>query len=158
MSKDSVATLAVDVGDVRVGIALGDPTGLLASPLTILKRGPGCADEIAGLVKQHRVGRVLVGLPLNTDGTRGFQARKVERFAEVLSEMIAPVPVLFEDEGFSTQDARQLRIDRGVRKKKRRERVDAEAAALFLQAWLDRQPRGAWTAVPSTSDDAGAAS
>jgi putative holliday junction resolvase len=143
----SLKTLALDVGDARVGVALSDATGFLASPLTIIKRGAGTVAEIAALVQKHEITTLLVGLPLNMDGTKGFQAKKVERFAEKIKEAMAEtlpaqaahLSIIFEDERVSTQDARELRLQRGVKKMKRRERVDAEAAAIFLQEYLDRQ-------------------
>ncbi len=147
MKADSLKTLALDVGDARVGVAISDPTGFLASPLTILKRSADTVDEIAALVRKHEVTTVLVGLPLNMDGTKGFQAKKVERFAEKIKEALdttlpgnaASISIIFEDERVSTQDAREMRLQRGVKKMKRRERVDAEAAAIFLQEYLDRK-------------------
>src|SRR5688572_20816694 len=106
MKADSLKTLALDVGDARVGVALSDPTGFLASPLTILKRSATTVDEIAALVQKHEVATVLVGLPLNMDGTKGFQAKKVERFAEKIKEALtaavpgqaATISIIFEDE------------------------------------------------------------
>ena len=147
MKADSLKTLALDVGDARVGIAISDSTGFLASPLTILKRSATTVDEIAALMQKHEVSTLLIGLPLNMDGTKGFQAKKVERFAEKLKEALeavlpdqaATISIIFEDERVSTQAARELRLQRGTKMKKRRERVDAEAAAIFLQEYLDRK-------------------
>lgn len=130
--------IALDVGDVRVGIAASDPTGFLASPVTIIKRGPEAVDQIVKIIRESEAVAVVVGLPLNMDGSVGFQAKKVQRFAAQIEAVIAPIPVIMEDERESTVDARELRLARGTRQKKRRGKVDAEAAAVFLQAYLDR--------------------
>jgi putative Holliday junction resolvase len=133
--------LAVDVGDVRVGLAVSDPSGFLASPLSILKRSPAIYDEIVAIAGREGVCAILIGLPLNMDGSVGFQAKKVQRFGAQLADKVAPVPVLYEDERESTEAARELRLQRGTKQKGRRARIDSEAAAIFLQAWLDRRPR-----------------
>jgi putative Holliday junction resolvase len=130
--------VALDVGDARVGVAASDPTGLLASPVTILKRDAHTIEKVVDLVRELSAGAVLVGLPLNMDGSVGFQAKKVQKFARQIEQAVAPLPVIMEDERESTADARELRLARGTRQKKRRERVDSEAAAIFLQAYLDR--------------------
>lgn len=138
MIKVSGKILALDVGEARVGVAVSDPSGFLASPLLILKRDKTTIDRVADLTRTLDIRAVLVGLPLNMDGTSGFQARKVERFAGRIGEAVAPIPIIMEDESESTMMARALRIERGIGQKKRRGRIDAEAAAIFLQAYLDR--------------------
>lgn len=138
MTQHSGKIIALDVGDARVGVAASDPTGLLASPVTIIKRGPEAVDQIVKIIRESDAAAVVVGLPLNMDGSVGFQAKKVQRFAAQIEVTIAPIPVIMEDERESTVDARELRLARGTRQKKRRGRVDAEAAAVFLQAYLDR--------------------
>lgn len=131
--------IALDVGDARVGVAESDPTGFLASPMTILKRGSDTVDQVVEIIKRTQARAVLVGLPLNMDGSIGFQAKKVQRFAALVKAAVDPLPVILEDERESTVDARELRLLRGTKQKKRRGRVDAEAAAIFLQAYLDRE-------------------
>lgn len=138
MTKLTGKILALDVGDARVGVAASDPTGLLASPVTILQRGPEVIPQIARLAVETGAVAVMAGLPYNMDGTLGFQAKKVQHFMKQVEQAVAPLPVIFEDERESTVGARELRLARGTKKKKRRERVDAEAAAVFLQAYLDR--------------------
>ncbi len=139
MIKVSGKILALDVGEARVGVAVSDGSGFLASPLLILKRDKTTIDRVVDLARTLDVCAVLVGLPLNMDGTSGFQARKVERFAGRIGEAVAPIPIIMEDESESTMMARALRIERGIGQKKRRARIDAEAAAIFLQVYLDRQ-------------------
>ena len=129
--------LALDVGDVRVGVAMS--AGVLAAPLEIIKRDAHTIDNIKRLVDLHGIELILVGLPYNMDGTIGFQGKKTQRFADKLTVAVAPVPVEMEDERESTEQARELRLARGKGQKARKSRIDAEAAAIFLQAYLDRQ-------------------
>lgn len=142
MSQVSGKILALDVGDARVGVAVSDPSGFLASPLQILKRDANTINRVLDMVRSMEISTVIVGLPLNTNGSSGFQAKKVERFAKKIGEAITPVPVVMEDERESTLMARELRLARGTGQKKRRERIDAEAAAIFLQTYLDRMRAG----------------
>jgi len=134
--------LAVDYGKKRVGLALSDPTGTLATGLPTLVRRPKepLPDAIRRLVEQHEVSRVLVGLPLDSDGASGESAREVERFAAALRERLS-IPVTLVDERFSTVRAYGLLRERGVRAKAGKAEVDRVAAALLLQDWLDAQAK-----------------
>lgn len=131
--------LGLDIGDVRIGVAISDPLGVIASPLTIIKRADDRAaiEEIVSLIRQHGVGRVIAGLPLNMDGTPGEQAEKTQSFVKALSRYTGG-PVEYRDERLSTVSARKL--VRGVRKTGRDTRYDAAAAALILQSYLDDLP------------------
>lgn len=128
-------SLGLDVGDKRVGVALSDPLGLLASPLTIIARRDDetAIEAILELVKQHQVERIIVGLPRSLDGSLGKQAEKVTVFTQCLSERIR-VPIEFRDERLTTVSARRLMQDA---RKKRATPDDAFAAAVILQAYLD---------------------
>lgn len=138
--------LALDVGERRVGIAIGDPTGTVARPLQALVRGSREEDfaAITALVAEHDVGLVVVGQPLSLDGTEGPQARRVARYAEALAAML-PVPVVAWDERFTTVAAEDiLRQNRRQKKRQARTRgeVDSIAAAVILQGYLDSQNNG----------------
>ncbi len=115
---------------------MSDPLGILASPLAIVNRYDEleAVEKIAGIIRQHEVGRVIAGLPLNMDGSMGEQAGKTMSFVASLSRRI-DVPVEYRDERLSTVSAREL--IRGVRKTDRYTRYDAAAAALILQSYLD---------------------
>ena len=134
--------LALDMGERRVGVAISDPTGTVARPLQTLVRGSREEDfaAIAGLVAEYGVGLVVVGRPLSLDGTEGPQARRVIRYVEALAARL-PIRVVLWDERFTTAAAQEiLRQSRG--KKKRRQarsagEVDAIAAAVILQSYLD---------------------
>jgi len=137
--------LALDVGERRIGVAISDPSGTIARPLQTLARGSREEDfaAIAALVAEHGVGLVVVGRPLSLNGTEGPQARRVARYAEALTATL-PVPVTAWDERFTTVTAEE--ILRQTRRKKRRARdkgeVDAVAAAVILQSYLDSQNSG----------------
>ena len=136
-------TLALDVGDRRIGIAVSDATKLIARPLCVIDRKREDAPaRIAALVAEHGADEVVVGLPLHADGNVSEQARQVQAFAESLRERLA-VPLRFVDERYTTQDAQQI-IAESRRKPPRvgrRSRVtdDAIAAAVILQRYLDEQ-------------------
>jgi putative Holliday junction resolvase len=137
-----VRVLGLDMGERRVGVAISDPTGTVARPLQTLVRGSRVEDfaAIAGLVAEYDVGLVVVGRPLSLDGTEGPQARRVARYVEALAARL-PIHVVLWDERFTTVAAQEiLRQSRG--KKKRRQarsagEVDAVAAAVILQSYLD---------------------
>ena len=132
--------LALDVGDRRIGVAVSDPGRVLARSLEVIERdGTGrYLDRIMSLVEELNVGQVLVGHPLLLDGTVGHQARQAEEVASALQERIEP-PVLLWDERLSTVSAERMLIERGERRAKRRQHIDAVAAAVILQSYLDAQ-------------------
>lgn len=134
--------LALDVGERRVGIAISDPTGTLARPLQVLSRGSREEDlaAIKNLVADHGVDLVVVGQPLSLDGLEGPQARRVGRYMRVLADHL-PVPVIAWDERFTTAEAEEI-VRQGHGERDRRlarssGRLDAIAAAVILQGYLD---------------------
>ena len=132
---DITRNLGLDIGDKRIGVALSDPLGILASPLTIINRRNEGSDveAIINIIDQNQVGRIIVGLPRSMDGSIGKQAEKVKAFAQELCNH-TDVPVEFRDERLSTVSAKRLM--RGIRKIGKTG-DDAIAAALILQAYLD---------------------
>ena len=128
-------SLGLDIGDKRIGVALSDPGGILASPLTIIDRRDERQDTeaILDIINQHQVRQIVAGLPRSMDGSTGKQAEKVKIFAQELLNH-TQVPVDFRDERLSTVSAK--RMMRGVRKTGEI-RHDAIAAALILQGYLD---------------------
>jgi putative Holliday junction resolvase len=137
-----VRTLGVDLGRVRIGLALADDVLRTARPLRVVERRAGTADlaAIAEAAREYEVGRVVLGLPLNMDGSEGPAARHARAFAPRLSAALG-VPVELFDERLSTFEAETRLRDQGFSAKDRRSRVDAEAAAVILQGWLDRDAR-----------------
>lgn len=141
--------LGVDVGKVRVGVALSDPDGILATPLvTVPRDGRTAADsvpadiaELVRLVGEHEAVLVVVGLPVRLDGSEGDAAIDIRAYAERLAHAIGQVPVVLADERMSTVVATRRLAERGVRGKRQRAVVDQAAAVEILQSWLDAQRR-----------------
>ncbi|HEV2088015.1 MAG TPA: Holliday junction resolvase RuvX, partial [Cryptosporangiaceae bacterium] len=134
--------LGVDVGAVRVGVAVSDAAGVLATPLVTLRRDvAGGADlrELAALVAEHSAVEVVVGLPRSLSGAEGQAAVAARAYAARLSPRIAPVPVELTDERLTTVIATRTLAGSGVRGKRQRAVVDQAAAVLILQSWLDRE-------------------
>ncbi len=134
--------MALDVGDRRIGVAVSDPSCTLASPLTVVERRSRRRDveAIARLVAEERVTRLVVGLPLDSRGNRGEQASKTIAYARRLAAAL-PIPVVLWDERLSTGDAEGLLRDAGRPPGYRRVRIDAAAAAVILQDYLDALQR-----------------
>ncbi|WP_086786259.1 Holliday junction resolvase RuvX [Crossiella equi] len=132
--------LAVDVGSVRVGIALSDPAPMLASPLVTLSRDEKDGrdlTELVSLVTEHEVVEVIVGLPRTLAGRHGDAARIAAAYADQLAERVAPVPVRLTDERLTTVSASRMLSQRGVKGKRQRAVIDQAAAVEILQSWLD---------------------
>ncbi len=130
--------LALDVGDRWIGVALSDPTGLLATPFTVIQRTKEAADVAAtvDIIQTQQVGRVIIGLPRSLSGSVGEQAAKVQQFVGALTAQTI-VPIEFRDERLSTVSAHRLMHEAGAKKGKRQTRDDAAAAAVILQSYLD---------------------
>lgn len=123
-----------------MGVALSDPQGVLASPLTIITRQNEAADieAIINIISQHQVERVVVGLPRSMDGSLGNQAEKVKAFVQKLSNQ-TKVSVEFRDERLSTVLARRLMQAAYAKKPGKKAQDDAIAAAIILQGYLDEE-------------------
>jgi putative Holliday junction resolvase len=139
--------LGIDAGERRVGVAMSDSSRLLASPVTVLDRRKGLApvlDALAELVRREGVAQAVVGLPLNADGSEGPQARRAREFARIAARVVG-VPVSLWDERLSTQAAESIIRAQGRSTRRLRERgqIDAIAAAVILQDYLDHGPRDA---------------
>lgn len=130
--------LALDLGEQRIGVALSDPLGWLATPLTVLSCSSREAElaAIEELARKHQVEQVVVGYPRSLNGTVGPQAQRVDSYVEQLRARLQ-VPVILWDERLSTVQAERLIREAG--KRVRRERIDAAAAAVILQSYLDAQ-------------------
>jgi putative holliday junction resolvase len=136
-----VRVLALDLGRKRIGVAVSDELCLVARTLTtILSRGRNAdAAAIAALVQEQRAGRVIVGLPLHLSGEAGAQASKVHKFGAYLATQLA-VPVEYWDERFTSVEASRLLSQAGISPRKQRDQIDATAAAVLLQSYLDAHP------------------
>lgn len=141
--------LGVDVGRVRIGVAVCDPDGILATPLITVPREqvtpdgeiPADIRRLAALTAEHQAVEVVVGLPVALSGRHEQAAVEVKAYADRLAKVIAPIDVLLADERMSTVVASRRLAERGVRGKRQRAVVDQAAAVEILQSWLQSQRR-----------------
>ena len=135
--------LALDIGQKRIGVALSDPEQILATPLTTIEREGQSADidTVLRLATENGVGEIIVGLPISLSGDLGPQGQLVSKFTEDLST-IASVPVASVDERYSSVQAERLLKASGVKPSRNRAAVDAAAAAVILQSYLDARRSG----------------
>lgn len=132
--------IGVDHGERRIGLAISDPDGVLASPLkTVDVRDGDPVKAVAGVCAETGAERVVVGLPLHLDAREGASAEKARAFAEALRARTG-VPVELWDERLTTVSAQKALIEGGVRRKRRKELVDGLAARIMLQHYLDSRP------------------
>ncbi|UCC63730.1 MAG: Holliday junction resolvase RuvX [Anaerolineae bacterium] len=135
--------LALDVGERRIGVAVSDESQTLARGLTVLHRRSKAQDfeALAQLAHEQEALAIVVGLPLSLDGSEGPQARQVRHYADALAEALAAqglaVPLIFWDESLSTVTAAEIMIASGRKRRHRRSQIDAVAAAVILQNYLD---------------------
>lgn len=138
--------LGVDLGEVRIGVALSDPAGILATPLVTLSRdrsGGRDLDALAAMVVEHEVVEVVVGLPRTLAGRDGPAARAAADYARALSGRLSEgVAVRLTDERLTTVSATRMLAERGVRGRKQRAVIDQAAAVEILQGWLDARRAG----------------
>ena len=129
--------MAIDYGDAHTGIAISDPTGFLAGFTTVINayRPEAAADQIAALAAEHGVEELVLGHPINMDGTRGPRSEKAHAMKALLEERLS-LPVVLWDERRTTIDAHQIHFNSGKNAKKRKKVVDAVAASLILEGYL----------------------
>ena len=142
-------TFGLDVGTRTVGVAVSDPLGVTAQPLTTLRRSGQRADlaELRRLAEAHQVVHAVVGLPLNMDGSEGPSAVAARAFGEAVARALE-IAVEYQDERLSTVAANRALLEADVSRARRREVVDQVAAALILQTWLDARQ------LPPSGDEA----
>lgn len=136
--------ISLDVGDKTIGVALSDPLGITANGLKTIER-IGIrkdADKVLALVKEHGCDTIVMGLPLNLDGSDSIQTQKVRDFRTMLenkmrSTGMKDISVVFQDERFTTKIAENVLIEADVSRKKRKQVIDKQAAVIILQSWLD---------------------
>lgn len=136
------ARLGVDVGAVRIGIAVSDPDAMLAAPLETISRVASTSSDlerIAALVEERDAVEVVVGLPVSLSGAEGPAAQTVRAYAVRLAARLAPVPVRLVDERLTTVSAQRGLREAGVRGRKGRLVIDQAAAVLVLQIALDAE-------------------
>jgi len=138
--------IALDVGDKTIGVALSDELGLTGQGLMTIERIgiKKDTDAVLALIREYSCDTVVVGLPLNLNGTDSVQTEKVRAFREKLenklrSSGMADVRVVWQDERFTTVIAEDVLISADVSRKKRKEVIDKQAAVLIMQSWLDTE-------------------
>ncbi|MCU0914632.1 MAG: Holliday junction resolvase RuvX [Planctomycetes bacterium] len=146
--------LAIDYGMKRTGLAVCDPAETMAFPYDVLQGRRDLIRQIGRVVASENIDALVLGLPLNMDGSEGSQAKVVRSFAGELKAGLR-VPVFFQDERLSSFGAQEKLEEIGLRKGRKRQRLDALAAAEILQAFLERKrgEPGAGTAHPPEGDD-----
>jgi putative holliday junction resolvase len=147
-----VRVLALDIGEKRIGVAVSDPSGTVASPLIVLDAAVVLGDGrgLTDLVEEYEADLVVVGLPLSLDGTEGPQASSVRRAAARLAGFLR-VPIEFADERLSSAQASRTMGAQGASQRQQRGSVDMVAAAIFLQSYLDARRNG--ERIGETGDD-----
>lgn len=133
--------LGVDVGTVRIGVAVSDPDGVLATPVETVRRdrGTGHLRRIVSLVNELHVVEVVVGLPRTLADRAGASADDAVEMADLLAGRIQPIPVRLADERLTTVSAARSLREAGVRTKDQRGKIDQAAAVAILQGWLDQR-------------------
>ena len=133
--------MGVDVGTVRIGVAVSDPDGILATPVETVRRERGTAHlrRLATLVDELQVVEVVVGLPRTLADRAGSSAEDAVAMADELAGRIRPVPVRLADERLTTVSAARSLREAGVRARDQRGKIDQAAAVAILQGWLDQR-------------------
>jgi len=133
--------LGIDPGEKNIGVAISDPTGTLARPLSVIAHTQRRkdAEQIVALARAEKAEKIVIGQATDLDGKPNFSGRKAARLAAEIRSMTA-IPVELWDESFSTQQARQGKISAGARRKNRQGHLDDSAASVILQTYLDMHP------------------
>jgi len=133
--------LGVDVGTVRIGVAVSDPDGVLATPVETVRRdrGTGHLRRLTALIEELQVVEVVVGLPRTLADRAGSSADDAVEMADALAGRIQPIPVRLADERLTTVSAARSLREAGVRAKDQRGKIDQAAAVAILQGWLDQR-------------------
>ena len=132
--------LALDIGTVRIGVATSDIMEIIASAYEVYRRKQLKADveHIAKLVTDLSVGEIVIGLPLKMDGSEGQSVEMAREFGDELAKLVS-VPIVYQDERLSTVTAQKILIESGMRREKRKDKVDSIAATIILQTYLDKK-------------------
>ena len=127
--------LCIDLGDKRTGLAVCDSDEIIASPIGVIEGGGNLSDQVLKTIQQYGAEAVVLGLPLNMDGSEGDRAAVVRKFARELSEKIE-IPIFFQDERLSSYSAQNRLSRTGLTHKKKKNRMDAIAAAEILKEFI----------------------
>jgi putative Holliday junction resolvase len=131
--------IALDVGDVKIGIAVSDPLGIIANPLETYRRVNDEKDKeyLSKLFKEKQCDVVIIGLPLNMDGTQGKRVEIVKQFGQMLQDNNKDLKFVYQDERLTTVSAERFLLEADMRRDKRKEVIDKVAASIILRSYLD---------------------
>jgi putative holliday junction resolvase len=134
--------LGIDLGSKRIGLALSDETGLIATPLTTLqvRNEPQVFADIIQTVNEYDIAKIIVGLPIMLNGTEGIEANRARAFADRLKQKIN-IEIDLMDERLTSIEAERRMTELRIKKQKRKANIDSAAAAIFLQTYLDKERR-----------------
>jgi len=140
MSISFISALGLDVGQKRIGVAGCDGTGLIATGLTTIERKSfqQVIDELQAMIHDRQVQILIIGLPYNMDGSLGFQAKQVQKFARAISRALS-LPIEYVDERLTSYQAEQLLHAENISPSRNKGLIDRKAASLILQQWLDER-------------------
>ena len=130
--------LALDYGDTRIGIAISDALGFTAQPHPFVPNNENALVTIKVLIETHEINEIIIGMPYAQDGSKGKKCEDVDRFIELLADVVT-LPITACDERFSTVAASRQLQSLGYNQKKQRGKIDSAAAAFMLQGYLDRK-------------------
>lgn len=130
--------LGLDIGGRRIGVAVSDEMGMIASPVSTIDARGNVAGELRSLVNKYGAQKLIVGLPIGMSGREGPQATEVRAVADKLGKELE-IEIVYSDERLSSAVANQALIGQGTRREKRKQHIDAMAAAVILQGYLDNQ-------------------
>lgn len=131
-------SLGIDPGSHRIGVAVSDATGTIASPLQFVATDTDVMAGLRVICDEYEITTIVIGLPISLDGSEGPSAAAARELGDEIAEKIG-LPVEYRDERFTSHTAESALIKGGVRRKKRKEKRDQVAAAVMLQGWLDRK-------------------
>ena len=130
--------LGLDIGEKRIGVAISDEMGMIASPLVTLNASGDVRGELQTLIERYGIARIIVGLPIGLSGREGPQAKTVRTVADALAKELG-IEFVYSDERLSSTVAERSQIKQGTRRDKRKQNIDNIAAAVILQGYLDTQ-------------------
>jgi putative pre-16S rRNA nuclease len=133
----NIRWLGIDHGNSRIGLAISDELGSFAHPYRTLQAGRNAAAEIQAILKQARIGGIVIGLPKNMDGTLGSSAESAKSFGQKLGELVPEVKIVFWDERLTTREAQRALHAAGKNAKQSKKMIDQVAAQILLQSYLD---------------------
>ena len=131
--------MALDLGDSRIGIAMSDGMGIIANGYETYNRQKNDSDYtyICNLAKQNNVGEIVIGLPINMDGSEGERVVSAREFGAKIAQMLPNIPIKYMDERLTTVSAERVLLEADISREKRKKVIDKIAATIILQAYLD---------------------